>query len=553
MIQRKPAAPQPAQAPQRSTPASTPAGGGSTRLPAWSAVRPGLLRVLPASDPAEQQARQVATEVTSGSGLARFQPAAATAVALARDEKPPESKSGAEPAAPAEEPKVGFGSPALPWLILKPLVLKFPSRWKSAAELTASKMTKDDRELYYNTTVALHNLLYAGMFTQMSAYKPDWSKALATAEGLSGVTDTYLKLASFAIQKDIEKYLGEEAVPTYKENLGWLILYGLFLQGGLVGMNAALEKDLDFTTLVKPAVKKWTEAPAGFGRPFQLGNTLDPRWSQYPFWTSPSGFESGITGFEDPTKPYTFKMKLGVNVASLADLYPEKEEDKKKYKGFELYPYFTLSHAWSKEGGPPPELKNIWLAGLFFGGEGIYTLVEGGQKQKADETVAETYLRSGLVLRNLGALSLGQFTQEYSLSPGGDLRTRLNAATSIRIVDNKTWQSSFGLGVGGLLPAAGKPGSVDLGGELSLYHKTYRPGTTEPFKTGASLGTTWRGQEPFDPQQGRLFSVGGKLSVLDLLVFSAEYHRIQQETPTPGQPTQDFRFMLFPGPGIFRW
>jgi hypothetical protein len=190
---------------------------------------------------------------------------------------------------------------------------------------------------------------------------------------------------------------------------------------------------------------------------------------------------------------------------------------------------------------------------MFFGGEGVYTLVEGGQKQKADDTIAETYLRSGLIFRNLGALQLGQLTQEYSLRPGGDLRARLNAAGTVRLVDSKTFQATLGAGIGGLLPSAAQPGALDVSGEAALAYKTYRPDIKDPFKTGLSLGSTWRTQDPFDPASGRLFSLGGKLTVLDMLILSAEYHQINQETPTPGMPGQDLRFMLNLGPGVFRW
>lgn len=501
----------------------------------------------------EREADRVAGRVMAGSGPVHVQPAAAAAGIISRQEKD-------KPAAPAggesKEGEVGLGSPAAPWFVLKPLILQLPDRWKAASNKSAGQLNLEEQTLYYNFVTSLNNLLYAGIMTDMSAYKPDFSKGLEAAEALSGVSNTYLNLVSFALQKDLEKYLGKEALPTIKQNLGWLILYGVFLQGGLVGVNALAEQDLKLTSLLTPALKPFTEAPQGFGRPMLRSNVLDPRWGSYPFHASPSGFESSVTGFEDKTKPYTFNLKLGVNVASLADLYPESDEDKKKYKGFDLYPYFSLSHSWDKEGAPPPQFKNVWLAGMFFGGEGVYTLVEGGQKQKADDTIAETYLRSGLVFRNLGPLQLGQLTSETSLRPGGDLRARLNAAGSVKLVDSKTFEATLGAGIGGLLPSATQPGSVDASGEAGLAYKSYRPDVKDPFKTGLSAGTTWRTQDPFDPASGRLFSFGGKLTVLDMLIFSAEYHQFGQETPLPGAPTLpglDLRFMLNLGPGVFRW
>lgn len=510
------------------------------------------LTVGAAGSSLEREADRVADQVMAGSGTVHVQPAAAAVGIVSREEK---DKPAAPPGGKPDEGEVGFGSAGAPWFVLKPLILQLPDRWKAAASKSAGQLSLEDQTLYYNFVTSLNNLLYAGIMTEMSSYKPSFSKGLEAAEALSGVSNTYLNLVSFALQKDLEKYLGKEALPTIKQNLGWLILYGTFLQGGLVGINALAEQDLKLTSLLTPALKPFTEAPQGFGRPLQRPNVLDPRWSSYSFGSGPSGFESSITGFEDPAKPYSFNLKLGVNVASLADLYPESDEDKKKYKGFELYPYFSLSHSWDKEGAPPTEFKNIWLAGMFFGGEGVYTLVEGGQKQKADDTIAESYLRSGLVLRNLGALQLGQFTSEYSLRPGGDLRARLNAAGSVKLVDSKTFEATLGAGIGGLLPSATQPGSVDLSGEAGLAYKSYRPDVKDPFKTGLSAGTTWRTQDPFDPMSSRLFSLGGKLTVLDLVFLSAEYHQFSGGPPVPGLelPSQDVRFMLNLGPGVFRW
>lgn len=509
------------------------------------------LKVGAADTPYEREADRVAGLVMSGTSTAPL--AAMPAGTVAREEK----SGSPEPAkAETKEAETGFGEPGAPWFVLKPLVVQLPDRWKAAANKSASQLNLEDQALYYNFVASLNNLLYAGILTEMSSYKPDFSKGLEAAEALSGVSSTYLNLVSFALQKDLEKYLGKEALPTIKENLGWLIIYGILLQGGLVGVNALAEQDLKLTSLLTPALKPFTEAPQGFGRSMLRSNVLDPRWGSYPFWSSPSGFESGITGFEEKTKPYTFNLKLGVNVASLADLYPESDEDKKRYKGFELYPYFSLSHSWEKEGAKAPDFKNVWLAGMFFGDQGFYTLVEGGQKEKADDTIAETYLRTGLFLRNQGPLTLGQFTGEYSLRPGGDVRSRLNAAASIQLVDTKTWQATLGAGIGGLLPSATQPGALDFSGEAGLAYKTWRPGVEKPFQTGVSLGASSRLQDPFDPQSARLLSLGGKLTVLDMLVLSAEYHQASGGMETPGAPAlpgQDFRFMLGVAPGIFRW
>ncbi len=454
---------------------------------------------------------------------------------------------------------IAFGSVGLPWLALRPLVLKLPSRWRTFAEKSRDDLNKDDEELLYNTTAALQNLIWAGIHTELSGYKPSWSKSLKTVENLSGVSDTYLHLISFAVQRDLEKYLSEDISNVYTENLGWLIIYGALLQGGLVGLNAAMDEDLDFTSLLKPATAKWTEAPSGFKRPFQLSNIPDERWSKYPFWSSPEGFESKLTGFGDPTKPYAFTLNLGLNIASMADLYPEDEKEKEKYKGLEAYPYFKLKHEWA-QGDVQPEAKTTWLLGGFIGTNGFYTLLEGGRSTRPDDTRAESYVRQAFMGRNLGRLSLLQLSHEYSFrsDQDPDIRARLNAAAQIRLIDRRAWEATIGAGIGGLLPAGGQTGAFDASGALSLHHKYYQEKgeDEEPFKSGVTLGSMWRPQDPFRAESPRLFGITGKLSVLDMVILSVEHHRFAAESGVPADPalpTQDTRFMLMFGPGIFRW
>lgn len=477
-------------------------------------------------------------------------------------EKKKESPTAPDPKKKADkEIDISFGSAAAPWYLIRPLILRFPSRWQTFAQKAKDDLTKDDQELLSNMSGSLQNLMYAGIYTQLSSYKPSWSQSLKIAENLSGVSDTYLNLLSFAMMRDLEKYLSDDVDDEIKKNLGWLIIYGALLQGGLVGLNAGLEEDLDFTSLLGPATKKWTEAPAGFGRPFQLQNVPDPRWGSYGFGGSPSGFESKLTGFGDPAKPYAFSLKLGLNIASMADLYPEDEKEKAKYKGFELYPYFSLKHEWA-QGDVQPALKNRWLVGAFIGGAGVYSLIEGGQQTRPNDNVAESYLRNAFILRGMGRLSQLQLSQEYSFRPANsDVRARLNAAAEIKLVDRKAWETTIGAGIGGLLPGAGLPGSLDASGKLSLHHKYYQGADkdAEPFKTGLSLGSTWRKEDPFSADSSRLFSISGKLSILDTVILSLEHHRAQPGLGPPGTqpdaslPTSDTRLMLMLGPGIWRW
>jgi hypothetical protein len=284
----------------------------------------------------------------------------------------------------------------------------------------------------------------------------------------------------------------------------------------------------------------------------------DPRWGSYGFGSSPTGFESKLAGFGDPKKPFGFDLKLGLNIASLADLYPEDEEKKKKYTGFEAYPYFSVRHEWA-QGKTAPKLKDRWLVGVFLGSAGIYTVLEGGQQTQPDGSVAESYLRNALILRGLGRLSQLQLSQEFSFRP--DLRARLNAATEIKLVDRRIWESTLGAGIGGLLPDAGRPGAFDAAGSLGLYHKYYQgKGEKEdPFKSGLSLGTTYRREDPFSADSSRLFSVAGKLSILDMVILSLEHHRTHPglgplgAQPDPSLPASDTRFMIMLGPGIWRW
>ena len=488
-------------------------------------------------------------QVPAGAGQVMRDEKDDTAKAAESSESEPEKKKKSE---------ISFGSAAVPWYVVKPLILKFPSRWQVFAQKGKDEYTKDDRELLSNFSGSLQNLMYAGIYTQLSSYKPSWSKSLKTAENLSGVSSTYLNLVSFAVMRDLEKYLSDDVDGEIKRNLGWLIMYGALLQGGLVGMDAALKQDLDFTSLLSPATKKWTAAPAAFGRPFQLKNVPDPRWGSYGFGSSPSESESKLTGFGDPTKPYGFGLKLGLNIASVADLYPEDEEQKKKYTGFELYPYFSVRHEWA-QGETAPSLKNRWLVGAFVGGAGIYTLLEGGQQTRPDGSVAETYLRNATILRGLGRLSQLQLSQEFSFRP--DMRARLNAAAEIKLVDRKTWESTVGAGIGGLLPGAGQPGAFDAAGSLALYHKYYlgKGEKEDPLKSGLSFGTTYRREDPFSAESSRLFSLAGKLSILDTVILSLEYHRIEAglgplgAQPDTSLPGNDLRFMFMLGPGIWRW
>lgn len=145
--------------------------------------------------------------------------------------------------------------------MIDPLLFKLPRRWQAAIQksrATGECLLFDislGRKLVFNQVMAFQNLFYAGVFTGLSAYKPDFSKGLDIAEGLSGVEDTYINLISLGLRLDLKKYLENDLPDIVQANLGWAIIYGLLLQGGLTGLNAAMEEDLNFTSLLKPARK----------------------------------------------------------------------------------------------------------------------------------------------------------------------------------------------------------------------------------------------------------------------------------------------------------
>lgn len=479
--------------------------------------------------------------------------------------KPDESKEKTPAETPKSNPEIGFGSPKVVGYIFDDLILKLPARWQEGyktAKRTNANVVFDPslgRDLAYRELMAFFNLYHALVFTQISAYKPEWSKSLEIAEDLSGVSDTYLNLASLALHLDLKKYLEKDLPDHALRNLGWTIIYGLGVQGGLVGLNILSKEDLDFTSLLSKAAKKYTDAPRDFARPYQLKNIPDPRWSAYPFYQNPGEFSLKTSNFEtsekyDPAKPSLLNLNLGFNFAQARDLYPEKEEDKKKYKGFEAYPYLNLSFPIANTQAPAPtEAGKKWLTGVFIGDKGFYTQLEGGQSYHLSGDLMETYMRGGLFLRELGPLSMLQVTGEYSYRPDAPEKTRerLNAATTINLLDNRTWQATVGGNLGYLFPGTSAAGGIDWGAQASLYYKWARPGAPEPLKTGFELGATQRSQDPFNLASPELFSVKGSFTLFDLLKFSVIYQQVTGDKSGTALPKDDFLFLISPGPAIF--
>ena len=396
---------------------------------------------------------------------------------------------------------------------------------------------------------AVNNLIWAGIFTGASSYKPEYSKALKTAEQLSGIEETYLNLVGLALQYDIKKYLSDDLPPAALSNLAYTLLYGLALQGGIAGINAATESEIDALSIISPALGKFTEAPSGFGRFGVLPNVPDTRWSSYFFQQDPEGLSLKFSGLEEEAKGWTMKTSLGLNIAALADLYPKDDKQKAKYKGLELFPHFKSEHAWNR-GEERPEHGTRWLVGFFGGSHGYYGLLQVGQEKDIDDVVKDTYLRWGGIVKNLGPLNLAQLTAEHSIR-SDETRHRINAAASITILDRKNWDLSLGASLGVLMPGRESGAAGDFSLHTGFYHKYLRHGGV--FRTGVDLATTYRSEDPFNPASPRLFSFRGRLKVLDMIGLGIEYHQVTGDRLKLDLPAHDVRIMLYPGSGIFRW
>ncbi len=182
-------------------------------------------------------------------------------------------------------------------------------------------------------------------------------------------------------------------------------------------------------------------------------------------------------------------INAGLNIASLLDLYPKNEEEKKKCKGLEAVPFFNFTRAYAPPGG---ESKDKYFARIFVGDKGVYTLLEYGVI-KADLGDVEVYGKAGLLLKNLGNLRLLSADAELDQKPGNAAtRPRINSAAQIDIVDNQKWQFTLGTTVGGLTPGGGSGSAVDYGGSLQLYKKQYLSGDKTPYKKGIDLSFSSR-------------------------------------------------------------
>jgi hypothetical protein len=214
-----------------------------------------------------------------------------------------------------------------------------------------------------------------------------------------------------------------------------------------------------------------------------------------------------------------FNLNVGVNLASVFDLYPKKEEDKNKYKGLEIYPFLNINSLYNKPGEQPLEKTDKYFGGLFLGNKGFYTLMEGGAIKGPGDSLVEAYGNVGFMFRNFGPLNLAQINFEGDYRPDTPgMRTRIDAATEINFVDNESWQFLLGGSLGALLPgqATATPGAVDFGLSAKLYAKHDMPGYLGKAKTGLEFDYMKRQQDPFDASSAELTTWRAKVVFSDV-------------------------------------
>jgi len=453
------------------------------------------------------------------------------------------AKDEGKPAETKPKVSVGFVDGASLWKTLDDLVLKLPERYKSAyAKYKETHETpvfdlSESRQLASKEIMAMWNLSNALVYKATSPYKDysslsskgiGFSDSIKIAESLSGVSSTYINLASIVLHKDIGKYLSDDLPDTIKQNLGVVILTGLLVQGGVAALNFAGNKEVDLVSLVSPVLAGYTEAPAGLNDPFTLGNIPDPRW-KYPFLQPNPGLDLNYTRNNPDAAAPAFNFNLGVNVASILDKYPKNEDDKKNYNGLELYPFFNYSHLYDKP-GLSLDKTDKYFGGVFAGANGAYGLAEAGKTTGPGGT-SETYGKGALVLKNIEWLKLLSLGVEGDKRDNNDVRTRVDAAAEVG-VDTDKWQFAVGGSVGGLTPGGGGNGSVDYAANAQLYYKQYSADKKDVYKTGAEAGFTSRLQDPFNEASPNLFTFKAALVFKGMLKLGLQYDKVSGSGPS---------------------
>lgn len=467
---------------------------------------------------------------------------------------PPSIQKQDAPDAPKKEKEddvpISFGSMEVFCQLFDDLIINWPKRWQQSYQ-SAKKNggttlfdPKFGQELISKEIMSLWNIFYAIQLQAGSPYKDkvDFSKGLEMAEQLTGVSGTWINLASIALHMDMEKYLGEK-IPVYaKRNLGVFLISGALLQSGLVGLNALMGSELNFTSLLGPATKKWTAPPTGFARPFVLDNIPDDRW-RAPFYTPPKAFELKYSGTDEKAEEKKLSLGLGFNLASALGKYPTNEKDLPKYKGPEFFPYFQYSHSSPIEGKPEPKEQHKFLLGAYGGDKGLYGLLEGGGRFNGDQLL-EGYGRAGFNMRNFGKLSQLDLSGEANYRPEAETpwRGRLNAGVNFNILDSNKYDFKFGAAGGVLLPGGGQPGAADFRTNLSFMHKYAAEGFPQPLKTGVDFTFNYGKQDPFSAQSPNMMGMQGRLTFFDMFKTGLEYYKINQTDDK--LPSNDLRFFM---------
>lgn len=470
------------------------------------------------------ESKKPATTATNG---LFFKPSAVPVPAIQKEDAKPEDKKPEEKK-PEEKKETDTSIKG----VFKELFWKLPEHYRNAYstyDKTHSTYVFDlteARKLLSNEITALWNVSNAIAYKYgYSQYKNvSFSDSIKIAESLSGSADTYLNLASLFFQKDIKKYLANDFPEIFAKNWITIVLTGLLIQGGYTAIDYATNKEVDALKIFGTVLTSYTDAPLGLSNPLQLDNIADPRWKT-PFGKPTTDLTFTDTRkTTDSTASRGINAGVGFNFASLSDLYPKDDEAKKKYKGLEAYSFFNFSRATPQTG----EAKDKYFGGIFIGDKGVYTLIEAGVI-KGDLGDIEWYEKGGLVFKNFGNLRLLSVDAEIDQRPTSDnppVRARINAATQIDIVDNKTWQFTLGGYLGGLLPNGANSGAADYGSSLQFFHKDYLAGDKTPYKTGVDLSFSSRQQDSFDANSQRLFTGKAALVFGGVLKVGLQYDQI---------------------------
>jgi hypothetical protein len=501
------------------------------------------------NDVYEQQADAVAENVMSmpeaSSKKAFFTPSSIPSIQKQDDNKTTETKTDdKKPEDTKAEAKVAFINTESLKKAIKDIFEKLPDRYKDAYKAyektheTYIFDLSESRKLASKEIMALWNLSNALVYKSYTGYKNvGFADSVKIAESLSGVADTYISIASLLLHKDLDKYITNEVPDLIKQNLGVVLLAGLLIQGGITAVQYATSSEKNFTSLLNPVLTSFTTPPVGFTNPLVLDNIADPRWKS-PFGKPSPGLDITDTkNSTDPTTSPALNVNLGVNIASALSLYPKSDEDKKKYKGFEAYPFFNFTRAYAEATDKGPEQQDKYLVGIFIGDKGVYTIMEAGLI-KGPLGIIETYGKGGLVLKNFGHLKLLSLDAEADQrEPSNATRARINAASQIEIVDNNRWQFILGGTLGGLLPGDGKQGGLDYGASASLYYKNYSADRKDIYKTGGEIAFTSRSQDPFDETSKRLFTLKAGLVLKGIVHLGIQYDQISGGGPVNTFPT----------------